>query len=104
MIVILDHVTPKNEEGSKEAVVKAAKGIEEDIKGLLRCVPTNCGRRRLLMILQHSRDNQRRFDGNQRPESMGDSSLQRPQYEYARRLYEPAFNCHREVHGMCLDT
>ena len=32
MIVIVDHVTPKNEE-----VVKTAEGIEEDIKELLRC-------------------------------------------------------------------
>jgi len=32
MIVIVDHVTPKDEE-----VVKTAEGIEEDIKELLRC-------------------------------------------------------------------
>lgn len=37
MIVIVDHVTPKNEGGGKEAVVKAAKGIEADIKELIRC-------------------------------------------------------------------
>ena len=37
MIIIVDHVTPKDEEGSKEAVVKTAEGIEEDIKELLRC-------------------------------------------------------------------
>ena len=37
MIVIVDHVTAKNEEGNKEAVVKAAKGIERDVKELLRC-------------------------------------------------------------------
>ena len=43
MIDILRHVTPKTEEGNEEAVVKVAKGIEEDIKQLLRCAPTNCG-------------------------------------------------------------
>ena len=32
MVVIVDHVTPKDEE-----VVKTAEGIEEDIKELLRC-------------------------------------------------------------------
>ena len=37
MIDILRHVTPKSEEGNEEAVVKVAKGIEEDIKLLLRC-------------------------------------------------------------------
>ena len=37
MIVIVDHVTPKDEEGSKEAVVNTGEGIEEDIKELLRC-------------------------------------------------------------------
>jgi predicted transcriptional regulator len=37
MIVILDHVTLKDEEGSEETVVKIAKGIEQDIKELLRC-------------------------------------------------------------------
>jgi len=37
MIVIIDHVTHKDEEGSKQAVVKAVKGIEEGIKELLRC-------------------------------------------------------------------
>ena len=37
MIVIVDHVMPKDEEGSTEAVVKTVKGIEEDIKELLRC-------------------------------------------------------------------
>ena len=35
MIDILRHVTPKNEEGNNEAVVKVVKGIEEDIKQLL---------------------------------------------------------------------
>ncbi|KIM39270.1 hypothetical protein M413DRAFT_29445 [Hebeloma cylindrosporum] len=40
MVVIVDHVTAKNEEGSKEAVVKAAKGIEEDIKGLVSTLGT----------------------------------------------------------------
>ena len=37
MIVIVSHVTPKDEEGSKETVVKSAEGIEKDIKELLRC-------------------------------------------------------------------
>ena len=37
MIVILDHVTPKNEDGSEETVVTTAKGIEEDIKAVVRC-------------------------------------------------------------------
>jgi len=45
MIDILRHVTPKSEEGNDEAVVKVVKGIEEDIKQLLRCAPTNCGPR-----------------------------------------------------------
>ena len=37
MIVIVDHVTLKDEEGSKEIVMKTAGGIEQDIKELLRC-------------------------------------------------------------------
>ena len=37
MIVIVNHVTLKDEEGSKETVIKMAKGIEQDIKELLRC-------------------------------------------------------------------
>jgi hypothetical protein len=41
MVVIVDNVTAKNEEGSKESVVKAAKRIERDIKDLLRCAPYN---------------------------------------------------------------
>ena len=36
MVVIIDNVTSKNEEGSDEVIVKAAKGIEWDIKELLR--------------------------------------------------------------------
>jgi hypothetical protein len=36
MVVIVDNVTSKNEEGGDEAIVKAAKGIERDIKDLLR--------------------------------------------------------------------
>ncbi|KDR73825.1 hypothetical protein GALMADRAFT_142251 [Galerina marginata CBS 339.88] len=40
MVVIVAHVTAGNEEGSKEVVVKAAKGIEEDIKGLLSTLGT----------------------------------------------------------------
>ena len=37
MIVIVDHVTLKDEERSKGAVMKIAEGIEQDIKDLLRC-------------------------------------------------------------------
>jgi Zn finger protein HypA/HybF involved in hydrogenase expression len=37
MIVIVDHVTLKDEEDSKETVMKTAEGIEQDIKELLRC-------------------------------------------------------------------
>ena len=59
MIVIVDHVTLKDEEGSRETVVKIAKGIEQDIKELLRCdVRMNGGLLRLLMTLQSSCDNQ----------------------------------------------
>ena len=36
MVVIIDNVTSKNEEGGDEIIVKAAKGIERDIKDLLR--------------------------------------------------------------------
>jgi len=36
MIVIVDNITVKHEEGS-EVVVKAVEGIEEDVKELLRC-------------------------------------------------------------------
>jgi len=37
MIVIVDHVMPKDVEDSKEAVVKTAKSIEKDVQELLRC-------------------------------------------------------------------
>ena len=37
MIVIVDHVTLKDEEDAKETVVKTAEGIEQEIKELLRC-------------------------------------------------------------------
>ena len=37
MIVIVDHVTLKDDEGIKETVTKTAEGIEQDIKELLRC-------------------------------------------------------------------
>jgi hypothetical protein len=47
MIDILRHVTPKSEEGNNEEVVNVVGGIEEDIKQLLQCVPTNCGLRSL---------------------------------------------------------
>ena len=36
MVVIVDTVTSNNENGSDEVIVKAAKGIERDIKDLLR--------------------------------------------------------------------
>ena len=39
MIVIVDHVTPKDEEGSKETAVKTAEGVEKNIKELLRYGP-----------------------------------------------------------------
>ena len=38
MVVIVDNVTSKNEEGGDEVIVKAAKGIERDIEDLLRYV------------------------------------------------------------------
>ena len=37
MIVIVDHITLKDEEGSKGTVVKIAESIQQDIKELLRC-------------------------------------------------------------------
>ena len=37
MVVIVDHVTLKDEEGSKGTVVKTAEGIQQDTKELLRC-------------------------------------------------------------------
>ena len=37
MIVIVDHVTLKDEEDSKEIVGKTTEGIQQDIKELLRC-------------------------------------------------------------------
>jgi hypothetical protein len=37
MVVIVDNVTARNEEGGDEVIVKIAKGIEWDIKNLLRC-------------------------------------------------------------------
>ena len=37
MIVIVNHVTLKEEEGSKGTVVKTAEGIKHDIEELLRC-------------------------------------------------------------------
>ncbi|KDR71142.1 hypothetical protein GALMADRAFT_808114 [Galerina marginata CBS 339.88] len=40
MVVIVANVTAKNENGSKEVVVKAAKGIEQDITGLLSTLST----------------------------------------------------------------
>lgn len=40
MVVIVDNVTAKNEEGSDEVIVKAAKSIEQDIKDLLCTLKT----------------------------------------------------------------
>ena len=37
MIVIVDNVTAKNDEGDDEVILKTAKGFERDIKDLLRC-------------------------------------------------------------------
>ena len=37
MIVIVDHVTLKDEEDAKGTVMKTTEGIEQDIKELLRC-------------------------------------------------------------------
>ena len=71
MIVIVDHVTLKDEEDSKETVMKIAKGIEQDIKELFRCglrMQLNASLLRLLMTLQYSWDNQWRFNKNQRSE------------------------------------
>lgn len=36
MIDIMHYIVPENEEGGDEGFVKAVKGIEDDIKGLLR--------------------------------------------------------------------
>ena len=36
MVVIVENVTSKNEEGNDEVILKAAKGIERDVKDLLR--------------------------------------------------------------------
>ena len=41
MVVIVDNVTAKSEEGSDEAVMKAAKRIERDIEELLM-LPISC--------------------------------------------------------------
>jgi len=41
MVVIVDNVTAKNEEGSEEVVLKAAKAIERNIEGLLRWASCN---------------------------------------------------------------
>ena len=38
MVVVVDNVTSKNEEGTDEVIMKAAKGIERDIEELLRYV------------------------------------------------------------------
>ena len=36
MVVIVNHVTLKDEGGSKDAVMETAEGIDQDIKELLR--------------------------------------------------------------------
>ena len=56
------------------------------------------------MRLQHSWDDQRGFIKDQLPESMGDCGIQRTQYEHARNLYKPAFNCDAEIYGVYLDN
>ena len=35
---------------------------------------------------------------------MGDCAIQRTQYEYGRKVYEPAFGCDAELHGVCVDN
>ena len=37
MVLIVHHVTLKDEGGSKETVMETADGIEQDMKELLRC-------------------------------------------------------------------
>ena len=37
MVLIVHHVTLKDEGGSKETVLETADGIEQDMKELLRC-------------------------------------------------------------------
>ena len=65
MVVIVDIVTSKNENGSDdtdEVIVKAAKRIERDIKDLLRqVVYSDIARRSLIVnyMLQHAEDDQR---------------------------------------------
>ena len=54
MILIVDHVTAKDEEGGKDAVVKAAKLIEEDIKELMRCAPHELWSRMKLLMIYYS--------------------------------------------------
>ena len=57
MIVIVDHVTLKDEEDTKETVVKTTEGIEQDIQELLRC-GLRMDSLTLLMTSQHSWINQ----------------------------------------------
>jgi hypothetical protein len=68
MIVIVDNVTAKNEEGGDEMIVETAKGIEQDIKELLRCSGFQFfATRRLIDLLtmpQHSEDNPRGLGQN----------------------------------------
>ena len=76
MVVIVDHVTLKDEEGRNETIMKIAEGIEQDIEELFRCGLWNGDFLLPLMTLQSSWDNQWGFDKDQRSESMGDSGLQ----------------------------
>jgi hypothetical protein len=72
MVVIVDNVTSKNEEGSlsNDVIVKASKGIERDIKDLLGYAQTSYFDHRLLTILQHSEDDRRGFEQIYRARSM----------------------------------
>ena len=57
MIVIVDHVTLRDDEGSKETAMKTAKRFEQDIKELLRCGLRMMVYLQLLIALQYSWDN-----------------------------------------------
>jgi hypothetical protein len=63
MVVIVNNVTAKNEAGSEEVVVQAAKGIERDIEDLLRCASYNFYYKTIAELLrQHSEGHQHRID------------------------------------------
>ena len=59
MVVVVDNVTAKNEEGSEEVVRKAAKAIERACSGGFPVIEGF--RRRLRVLLQHSEDHQQRI-------------------------------------------